>query len=320
MKQSLIQHGQEFKLTVGQEAPQERIDTFLHQQFPNYTRSFFHRAIESGYIKINGIIAKKSGAPVKPGDTVEIMFPTKRNVTADMVTAADIPVKIMFTHPHFMIIEKPAGLLAHPTTSTSNEISLSDWLRHHIKDIEHVGSVDRPGIIHRLDKLTSGLMIIPRTNYAYMQFGTIFRDRTIKKTYYAIVAGHPPKEGTINVPIGRDAVMRNKMTTYRSLDVAKTKARHAITHYVVEKYYENAALVRVTLETGRTHQIRVHFAANGHPIIGDVVYGIKSHLIPRQALHAAELAFTFDNELFSFRSDLPEDMIKVLATLKPLEV
>lgn len=316
MKQSLIQHGQEFKLTVEQDAPQERIDTFLHQQFPHYTRSFFHRAIEDGYIKINGIVAKKSGAPVKPGDVVDIMFPLKRNVTAEMITAADIPVKTIFTHPHFMIIEKPAGLLAHPTTSTSNEISLSDWLRHHIKDIEHVGSVDRPGIIHRLDKLTSGLMIIPRTNYAYQQFGSIFRDRAIEKTYYAIVSGHPEKEGTIDLPIGRDPIVRNKMTTYRSLDVAKSKARHAVTHYVIEQYYEDAALARVTLETGRTHQIRVHFAAIGHPIVGDIMYGTKSPLIARQALHAAELAFTFDNEPFSFKIDLPEDMTKLLATYR----
>lgn len=319
MKQSLIQHGQEFKLTVDAEASQERVDTFLHQQFPNYTRSFFHRAIEDGYIKINGIVAKKSGTVIKPGDIVEIMFPHKRNITADMVTAADIPVKTVFTHPHFMIIEKPAGLLAHPTTSTSNEISLSDWLRHHIKDIEHVGSIDRPGIIHRLDKLTSGLMIIPRTNYAYMQFGNIFRDRAIEKTYYAVVAGHPPKEGTIDLPIGRDAVVRNKMTTYRSLDVAQTKARHAVTHFTVERYYEDAALVKITLETGRTHQIRVHFAAIGHPIIGDIVYGSKSHLISRQALHAAELAFIFDNESFFFKSELPEDIAKLLTGLKPIE-
>lgn len=318
MKESLIQHGQEFKLTVPEDAPQERVDTYLHVQFPHYTRSFFHRAVEDGYVSINGKVAKKSGAVVKPGDTVTIVFPLQRNITSDMVSAADIPIKTVFTHPHFMIIEKPAGLLTHPTGSASNEISLSDWLRHHIKDIEHVGSVDRPGIIHRLDKLTSGLMIIPRTNYAYMQFGNIFRDRTIEKTYYAIVTGHPPKEGTINLLIGRDATVRNKMTTYRSLDVAKTKSRHAITHYTVERYFEDAALVRVTLETGRTHQIRVHFAALHHPIIGDILYGTKSHAIARQALHAAELAFTFDNEPFLFKSSLPEDMQKVLAGLKPL--
>jgi len=319
MKQSLIQYGEKFQLTVPDHSPQERVDTYLHLQFPHYTRSFFHRAIEDGYVHINGKQAKKSGAAVKPGDVIDIMFPEKRIISADMVAAAALPVKIISTHPHFLIIEKPAGLLAHPTTSTSKEISLSDWLLHNIKDIAHVGSVDRPGIIHRLDKLTSGLMIIPRTNYAYMHFGTIFRDRAIEKTYYAVVQGHPPKEGTINLFIGRDPIERNKMTTYRSAEVAKTKARHAITHYKVEQYFEETALVRVTLETGRTHQIRVHFAAIGHPIIGDVTYGTKSHLISRQALHAAELNFVFDNEHFSFVSELPEDIGRVLAGYKPVE-
>lgn len=318
MKQPLIQHGQEFKLTVPHEATPERVDTFLHQEFPNYTRSFFHRAIEDGYVKVNGVVAKKSGAQVKAGDTIDIMFPLKRNVTAAMVSAAHIPVKIVSTHPHFIIIEKPAGLLAHPTTSTSNEVSLSDWLLHHIKDIAHVGSVDRPGIIHRLDKLTSGLMIIPRTNYAYQQFGTIFRDRSIDKTYYAVVAGHPDAQGTIDLLIGRDPVTRNKMTTYASLEAAKTKARHAVTHYVVEQYYKDAALVRVTLETGRTHQIRVHFAAIGHPIIGDILYGKPSSIINRQALHAAELSFMFDEQPFLFKSDLPDDIKKLICTLVPV--
>jgi 23S rRNA pseudouridine1911/1915/1917 synthase len=243
------------------------------------------------------------------------MFPHKRNITTEMVTAADIPVKTLYTHPHFIIIEKPAGLLVHPTTSTSNEISLSDWLKHHIEDIEHVGSVDRPGIIHRLDKLTSGLMVIPRTNYAYQQFGTLFRDRTIDKTYYALVKGHPAQEGTVKLLIGRDPVVRNKMTTYACTETAKTKARHAVTHYVVEHYFEDAALVRVYLETGRTHQIRVHFAAIGHPIIGDIVYGSSSPLINRQALHAAELTFKFDDTDFSFKSELPADMQTLISRL-----
>ena len=319
MKESLIQYGQERTLIVEAEAEQERLDTFLHKQFPSYTRSFFHRAIEDGYVTVNGTVAKKSGIAVKAGDTVHLMFPHKRNITAEMITAADIPVQTRYTHPHFLIIEKPAGLLAHPTTSTSNEISLSDWLKHHIKDIEHVGSVDRPGIIHRLDKLTSGLMIIPRTNYAYQQFGTLFRDRTIDKTYYALVKGHPSKEGTVNLLIGRDPVIRNKMTTYACPEVAKTKARRAVTHYVVERYFEDAALVRVHLETGRTHQIRVHFAAIGHPIIGDVVYGSSSPLINRQALHAAELAFKFDNIAFSFKSELPSDMLTLISRLHPIK-
>ncbi|MEX0848756.1 MAG: RluA family pseudouridine synthase [Candidatus Dependentiae bacterium] len=316
MKPNLIQHGQEFELIVDAETSQERIDIFLHQAFPSYTRSFFHRAIEDGYVKVNTQTVTKSGHKVKPGDAIFIMFPPKRNITADMVKQKNIPIKIVFKHPHFIIIEKPAGLLAHPTTSTSNEVSLSDWLLHNIDDIAHVGSVDRPGIIHRLDKLTSGLMIIPRTNYAYAQFGILFRNRDINKTYYAIVKGHPPKTGTINLLIGRHPKERNRMTTYTSEKEAKTKARNAVTHYEVEQYYEDAALVRVTLETGRTHQIRVHFAAIGHPIIGDPVYGKPSPFIDRQALHAAELQFIFDGEKIAIKSELPEDIKKIIQKLK----
>lgn len=319
MKPTLIEYGQEFNLTVADDAPQERVDLFLHQQFPSYTRSFFNRAIEDGYVKVNDKIVAKSGHKVKPGDNIYIMFPPKREITKEMVKDAAIPVNIVHKHPHFMVIEKPAGLIAHPTTSTSTEISLSDWLLHNIDDIAHIGSVDRPGIIHRLDKLTSGLMIIPRTNYAYAKFGDMFRNRTIAKTYYAIVKGHPPKKGTIDLLIGRHPVERNRMTTYATEKDAKTKARNAVTHFEVEQYFEDAALVRVTLETGRTHQIRVHFAAIGHPIIGDPVYGTKTHLIDRQALHAAELNFNFDKQAFAIKSELPEDIKKLTKSLEPID-
>ncbi len=319
MKPTLIEYGQEFELLVEAEAPQERVDVFLHQQFPAYTRSFFNRAIEDGYVKVNEKVVTKSGHKIKAGDNIYIMFPKKREITADMVKDAHIPVNVVFKHPHFIIIEKPAGLLAHPTTSTSKEVSLSDWLLHNIDDIAHVGSVDRPGIIHRLDKLTSGLMIIPRTNYAYAQFGEMFRNRTVNKTYYAIVKGHPPKKSSIDLLIGRHPVERNRMTTYPSLKEAKTKSRHAVTHYEVEQYFEDEALVRVKLETGRTHQIRVHFAAIDHSIIGDPVYGKKTHMIGRQALHAAELSFDLDGKNFKIKSELPEDIKKLISQLQPIE-
>lgn len=318
MKEPLIQHGTRFDLVAPEDQIAERLDIYLHKTFPHYTRSFFQRAIEDGYIQVNDLVAKKAGLPIKAHDRIAITFPHKRNITKEDVGKADIAVRILYTHEHFLIIEKPAGLICHPTTSTSNEISLADWLVHHIDDIAHIGSVDRPGIIHRLDKLTSGLMIIPRTNYAYNLFGIMFRERTIAKTYYALVAGHLPQQGTVDLYIGRDPVERNKMTTYRSPAQAKTKARHAITHYKVEQYFEDASLVRVELETGRTHQIRVHFAAIGHPIIGDMLYNKKSPLIERQALHAAELSFNFDGEKHSFKSNLPEDIQKVIAGLNPV--
>ncbi len=325
MTQPFIKHGEQLALSVDQHEPKQRIDQFLHSQFPMYSRSFFQRAIDDNYVKVNDQIITKGGHIIKPGDQIEVTFPPKRNITQQMVEAAELPVNILFEHPHFIIINKPAGLLVHPTTSTCTAITLADWIAHTLENIKDIGYVDRPGIIHRLDKLTSGLMVIPRTHYGYGQFGSLFRDRKIKKTYYALVKGHPPKKGTIDLFIGRHPIERTKMATFQSKAHYPSSGtlRHAITHYEVEQYYEDAAhedtaLVKIHLETGRTHQIRVHFAAIGHPVIGDSMYGTTAPHMKRQALHAQGLDFTFDNQSFSFESDLPEDMKTYIAKLKPI--
>ncbi len=313
--QTPIMYGQSATVTAAPDQPKERLDVFLHEQFPAYSRSFFNRAIMDGLVQVNGSVITKTGFTIAPNSVVSITFPAKREVSAQMVERANFPIQVIAEHEHFMIINKPAGLLVHPTTSTSNEITLMDWLLCNVEQIAEVGCVARPGIIHRLDKLTSGLMIIPRTNYAYTQFGTMFRDRTMSKTYLAVVQGHPPREGTIDLAIARHHIERNRMTTVAKDEPIRMKTRHAVTHYAVERYFADAALLRVTLETGRTHQIRVHMAAIGHPIIGDVLYGTKSPLIARQALHAYELAFTFDGKPYTFVAELPEDMQVLLTHL-----
>ena len=320
MTQLFIKHGEQLTLSVAREEPKQRIDLFLHNQFPMYSRSFFQRAIDDSYVKVDDQIITKAGHIIKPGNRIEVTFPPKRNITDQMVEAAKLPITILFEHPHFIIINKPADLLVHPTTSTCTAITLADWIAHTLENIKDIGYVDRPGIIHRLDKLTSGLMVIPRTHYGYGQFGTLFKDRKIKKIYYALVKGHPSKEGTIDLFIGRHPIERNKMAAFKSKAhyPSSGKLRHAITHYKVEQYYEDAALVKIQLETGRTHQIRVHFAAIGHPVIGDSMYGTTSPHMKRQALHAQGLHFTFDNEQFSFESEIPEDMKIYIAKLKPI--
>jgi 23S rRNA pseudouridine1911/1915/1917 synthase len=311
-----LMYGQSVQITVPQDQPKVRLDVFLHEQFPAYSRSFFNRAIIDGLVQVNGALVTKTGFMIAPHTTICLTFPAKREVSAQMVERADIPIEKIAEHEHFMIINKPAGLLVHPTTSTSNEITLMDWLLCNVEQIAEVGCIARPGIIHRLDKLTSGLMIIPRTNYAYTQFGMMFRERTLNKTYLALVQGHPPRQGTIDLSIARHHIERNRMTTVAKDEPVRMKTRHAVTHYTVERYFADAALVRVTLETGRTHQIRVHMAAIGHPVIGDVLYGTKSPLIARQALHAYELAFQFDGEQFTFVAPLPEDMRALIAQLE----
>jgi 23S rRNA pseudouridine1911/1915/1917 synthase len=320
MTQHIIKNEEPLVIIVPENHPKSRIDHFLHTQLPSYSRSFFNRAIEKGLVSCNNVVITKAGHKIKPHDQIKIDFPTIQPISKEAIEAAHIAVEVIHKDEHFLIINKPAGLLVHTAPSTKNEITLSDWIIHNIENIGHVGQIDRPGIVHRLDKLTSGLMIIARTNYGYQNFAELFHNRAIEKTYYAIVKGHPAKEGTINFPIARDPIERTKMKAFgpSKLYPEHLKVRSAITHYTVERYYEDAALVKISLETGRTHQIRVHFAAIGHPIIGDVVYGTKSPLINRQALHAQQLEFTFNNKHFSFQSNLPEDMQSVLKKLNPV--
>lgn len=311
MAQTLIKQGEEFTLTVTSDQKQ-RIDQFLSGQLPMYSRSFFKRAIEQGHIHVNGQTVTKTGHIVKDQDMITIFAPETAG-NQEAINVADLGVQILHEYPHFLIINKPAGLLVHAIHGRPQEVTLADWIKQNIQNISRVGYIDRPGIIHRLDKHTSGLMVIARTSYGYAQFSKLFYNRTIEKTYYAIVKGHPPKNGTIDFPIGRHPTQRTKMTTFSSPTTVKT--RHAVTHYEVEQYFKDAALLKIRLETGRTHQIRVHLASIGHPIIGDVVYGTISTDMPRPALHAQKLQFVFDKQQYTFEAPLPEDIKTYLEKL-----
>ena len=317
-KEGLIAPNSIFTFTRQHGEEVMRIDRYLTQQFPLYSRSFFKKLIEEGFIAVNEIVTLKQSTPVNPLDTIHVRFPSERIVESDAVCARNLNVEVLYTHEHFFIISKPAGLIVHPPTTKSMAVTLVDWLLVYHNDIKDVGYVDRPGIVHRLDKETSGIMVIPRTNNAHGFFSNQFEHRLISKKYIALVQGHPQKTGTVSLPIGRHPIQRTKMYAFPEDEAAihRGPKRSATTHYTVLEYFAQSALVEVAPITGRTHQIRTHFAAIGHSIIGDPVYGCKSKQIKRQALHAHSLSFTFMDIAYTFSAPLPEDFQKLIVLEK----
>ena len=315
IKDCLIEPNTCIEFTVNGHDSDTRVDSYITKQFPYYSRSFFQKLISRKFIKLNNKIVKKQSTPVKTDDLLIVQFPPARTIEPATLTD-EVSVHIVDTHTHFIIVHKPAHLLMHPPHTNNTEVTLVDWMVHHYQELAQVGCVDRPGIVHRLDKDTSGILIIPRTNYAHTIFGEMFKNRSIEKTYHAVVQGHPSRTGTIDLAIGRDPITRTKMTTFTTAYHKKNiKIRHATTHYKVLEYFDDASLIEVKPVTGRTHQIRVHFAAIGHPLIGDTVYGKESTLIGRQALHAYGLSFTFDRTPYTFCHDTPDDFKQLLNAL-----
>lgn len=308
----------------------QRVDKLLTTKLPAYSRSFFQTLIEQSLISLDDHIITKPSTIIKQPATITVNFPAApQRPTAEQMTSFDLGIEILYTHEHFFIVYKPASILVHPAENDTYSPTLVDWLLCHYHELKSVGDWQRPGIVHRLDKDTSGLLVIPRTNYAHMAFGEMFKKRTIKKTYYAVVKGTPSAQGSIDFAIGRNPIHRKKMTTYakqNDFSPATTDknsrgrqdrtARQSLTHYKVKEYFKDSTFVEVHPVTGRTHQIRVHFSAIGHSLIGDQLYGSSSKLISRQALHAFSLSFDFQGKTFYFEKEIPEDFKKLLEQLR----
>lgn len=301
-------------LIINSQQAGRRLDLFLTEQFASYSRSYFKNLIEAGLVTLNGQKLNKSGYSLKNGDQIEIQFPEL--APADQSKdVSNLNVGVVYEHADFLIINKPAGLVVHAPKQGYTGVTLVDWLVQYFHEIKTVGSQDRPGIVHRLDMLTSGLMIVPRNNQAHAIFTAMFKDRKISKTYLALVAGHPEKAGKIDLPIVRHPSSRNKMTHVLGRDLNQNwakQARSAQTSYEVLQYLADYSLVAVKPVTGRTHQIRVHMAAIGHILIGDSVYGDKTKLLPRQALHASQLEFIYQGQPYCFTADLPSDIKQLI--------
>jgi len=280
------------------------------------SRAQAQRLIEDGHVTIANAAASKS-TRVRAGDVIDIVVPPPEPLE---VTPEPIPLAILFEDSDLIVIDKPAGLVVHPAAGHASG-TLVNALLYHCKDLSGIGGVARPGIVHRLDKDTSGVMVAAKSERAHAALTAGFADKSIERTYLAITSPAPPAaSGTLRTLYGRHPTHRKKFSS------KVTSGKHAVTHWQrLEKLHE-AALVRFRLETGRTHQIRVHASDHGWPLVGDPVYGHKprdarladvSRALARQALHAATLAFAHpaSGARLIFESPLPEDMQRALAAL-----
>ncbi|MBA3751663.1 RluA family pseudouridine synthase [Candidatus Dependentiae bacterium] len=288
----------------------ERVDKALTTYCTGYSRTFFQQLMRTNCISLNGVSLKKPSTLVKTGDCLEVTVPPQKLIGTLELPAETMGVSILFEHPDFLIVYKPAGLIMHSPFTHSTAITLVDWLIHSFSELTTVGYHDRPGIVHRLDKDTTGILIVPRNNKAHAHFSMLFQTRLIEKKYLAVVAGHPPVSGTIEYTIGRDNKYKHKMSS------TVAGGREATTHYKVLEYFLESSLLELHPITGRTHQIRVHCAAIGHPLLGDTTYGSSHKLITRQALHAFQLSFMYNDLYYSFWHTPATDMQELISTLR----
>jgi 23S rRNA pseudouridine1911/1915/1917 synthase len=293
----------------------QRIDAFAAHG-TGLSRSRAAVLVEDGLVLVNGKSVKPS-AKLRPGDAVSI---TLTEVSPDeTLIPEDIPIRVLFRDEHLVVIDKPAGLVVYPAAGHRSG-TLMNALRYLLGPLSAPGGPLRPGVVHRLDRDTSGVMVVALDDASYYSLVEQFRARTIQREYRALVFGCPPaKEGEIDAQIGRSTADRKKMSVHSHA------GKEARTSWKLLKKLDGAAFVSAKLGTGRTHQIRVHFLSLGHPVLGDRIYGEKTSItqnnkrisFPRQMLHAATLGFTHpvSNEWISFESPLPADMEAALAEL-----
>lgn len=314
METEWIKQGSTFTIVAQPEHVGIRIDKFISQYFEQYSRSFLQKLFEKNQVLVNGSTKVKPSYSLRIGDTIVINFPETVGGKEIKPIPDNVAITTIAKEHDFLIINKPAGLVVHAPNSNYQPATLGDWVAQTHEEIAHVGLIDRPGIVHRLDKNTSGLMIIARNNAAHATFTSMFKNRQIQKTYLAIVVGHPPKEGRIDFYVGRHPTVRNKMHHFTE----KTKhssSRMATSFYKTLQYFKEYSLVEIKPITGRTHQIRVHLAALGFPLLSDEVYGAKSKLMPRHALHAHKLEFYYKDKHYTFTAPLEPDMQNLINSL-----
>jgi 23S rRNA pseudouridine1911/1915/1917 synthase len=314
--------GRRVRFTVASEQSGLRLDLFLTGREIGLSRARIQRAVEEGRVQVNGRPVR-AGRKLKTGDVVVIVLPASR---PSGVLPEAIPLKILYEDASLLVIDKPAGMVVHPAPGHAGG-TLVNALLHHCRDLSGIGGVLRPGIVHRLDKETSGLLVVAKSDEAHRGLAGQFKRHEVRKTYLALVYGEPKTDGgRIEAAVGRHPTDRKRMST------KGRRGRSAVTVWRIRERYGVAALLEVDIETGRTHQIRVHLTDLGHSVVGDRVYGgagrirtvgdpaarARMKALDRQALHAWRLAFTHPvtGEKMKFSSPLPEDVAGLCAFLR----
>ena len=307
------------ELTAEAEHHGNRLDRFLAGEIPEHSRSQIQRLIEHGHVTHSRVKTPKSNTEVRDGDIVAVELPEISPVSTQ---PEDLPLEILFNDQDLVVVNKPAGMVVHPGVGNQTG-TLVNALLHHVKDLSGIGGEARPGIVHRLDKGTSGVMVVAKHDEAHRELARQFHDREVEKEYVALAWGLVQQRKRINAAIGRDPKNRVKMTTRAS------RARDAVTRVTWSRDLRGVTLLRVAIATGRTHQIRVHLSAIGHPIVGDALYGGVHRRVPqalravlrltRPFLHAERIAFTHPRtgERMSFTAPLPPDLESVVYEVAP---
>ena len=299
----------ERKFAVVRRDEGQRFDLLVQSLCPELSRTRCGALIRDGWITLNDAIAKPA-ASVRAGDVVRIVVPPP---TPTELVAQHIPLDVVYEDSHLLVVDKPPGLTVHPGPGHPDR-TLVNALLALVPDLPGIGGAVRPGIVHRLDKDTSGLMVVAKTDVAHASLTRQLKERTVHKTYLALVVGVMRHEsGEVDAPIARHPRHRKKMAVVDG-------GRDALTRYNVIGRYAGHTLVEAHPVTGRTHQIRVHLTSIGHPLVGDPVYGKRSPLVDRHFLHAARLAFRLppdEVELREFDSPLPADLQAALDALDP---
>ncbi len=288
----------------------ERLDRYLSRELPSLSRSRLQGLIRRGRVLVDGLPALKSGQKLKTGQEIILEIPPPERTT---VVSEDIPLDVAYEDEDLIVVNKPQGMVVHPSKGHQGG-TLVNALLHHCRNLSGINGVLRPGILHRLDKDTSGLLVAAKTDAAHLGLAEQLKKRLVIREYLALAYGRPSAgRGTIDAPLGRHPRERKKMAV-------SPGARKAVTHYCLLEEFPGVSLLRLRLETGRTHQIRVHLAYMGHPVLGDPVYGRRREKfdLPGQALHACCLGFTHPRtgQALKFTAEPPAAFQGVLKELR----